>query len=97
MSFHPSILVQTFFPAHNRLTRTPKLASLLQTLYLAPLVVLPQTWSESAFGAEDEDITADDGSAGGDDWAEGMGDDVEDGGGVVGTLKKIYSLFGGDD
>lgn len=33
---------------------------------------------------------------GGGDWGEGIGDG-EEGGGVVGTLKKLYSLFGGDD
>lgn len=49
-----------------------------------------QTWSEGSFGAEDEGGAAD-------DWGDGgMGDDMEGtGGGVVGTLKKIYSIFGG--
>ncbi|CAM9510778.1 unnamed protein product [Scytosiphon promiscuus] len=48
------------------------------------------TWTESGFEEED--------GGGGDDWGEGMGDDGEGaGGGVVGTLKRIYSMFGGDD
>ncbi|CAN0279015.1 unnamed protein product [Ascophyllum nodosum] len=52
------------------------------------------TWSESSFGSEGD---APDGDGG--DWMEGMGDggEEEGGGGVVGTLKKLYTLFGGGD
>lgn len=52
-----------------------------------------QTWSGGSFEAED------DGGAAAEDWGDGgIGEDMEGtGGGVVGTLKKIYSLFGGGD
>ncbi|CAM9603281.1 unnamed protein product [Ectocarpus sp. 4 AP-2014] len=52
------------------------------------------TWSEGGFDGED---VAGDGGDGG-DWGEGIGDDEEGtGGGIVGTLKKMYTLFGGGD
>ena len=58
------------------------------------LYVRAKTWSESSFGSEGD---APDGDGG--DWMEGMGDggEEEGGGGVVGTLKKLYTLFGGGD
>eukprot|EP00752_Nemacystus_decipiens_P012716 g11267.t1 len=51
------------------------------------------TWSEGSFEAEDGAGDA------AEDWGDGgIGDDMEGtGGGVIGTLKKIYTLFGGGD
>lgn len=59
-----------------------------------------QTWSEGDFSSEGggpADGGGSDGGfgdGGGGEWGEGMGEGDE-GGGVVGTLKKLYSLFGG--
>eukprot|EP00903_Cladosiphon_okamuranus_P007927 g7652.t1 len=51
------------------------------------------TWSEGSFEAEDAAGDA------AEDWGGGgIGEDMEGtGGGVIGTLKKIYTLFGGGD
>ncbi|CAB1113862.1 unnamed protein product [Ectocarpus sp. CCAP 1310/34] len=52
------------------------------------------TWSEGGFDGED---AAGDGG-GGDDWGDGMGNNEEGtGGGIVGTLKSLYTLFRNDD
>ncbi|CBJ48666.1 conserved unknown protein [Ectocarpus siliculosus] len=53
------------------------------------------TWNRGGFDGED---AAGDGGGGGGDWGEGMGNDEEGtGGGIVGTLKSLYTLFRDDD
>lgn len=71
------------------------------SIFLLHFFVL-QTWSEGAFSSEGDapdggGFTEGGGEEGG-DWMEGMGGDAgEEGGGVINTLKKLYTFFGGDD
>lgn len=77
--------------SHNVTTPPQTLARAVP--YRVCSAIYSQTWSEGSFEAED------DGEGAAEDWGDGgIGEDMEGtGGGVVGTLKKLYTLFGGGD
>lgn len=60
-----------------------------------------QTWSEGSFSSEGDAADASGGGGGFDsgdgEWGNIGGEEGAEGGGVVDTLKKLYTFFGGGD